>query len=116
MFDSKNQEISREVIFPVLLRFAKNVKNPNIKLKIGSQTCEKDQARVPIEVSVDFPALFVYLELMNMEVEEYQLSDNGFVQVEETRTIYVTYKNPGCKLRLVPTDFKVMDVNRFLVK
>jgi hypothetical protein len=67
-------------------------------------------------VTVDFPALFVYLELMNMDVEHYELSDNGFVQLEAKRTIWISYGNPGCKLRLVETDFKIMDVNRFLMK
>lgn len=69
-------------------------------------------AIVSIEIKIQKPALFIYLEVTNPEVTNYVFSSNGYMQVEPIRIITLEFENEGCdEKRLTDEHIQIMTVN-----
>lgn len=68
-----------------------------------------------MEISVQYPALFVYITINNDVLSEYTLSKNGYIQLQAIDTVSVNYYNMNCNsVILERRNIKIKTVNRYM--
>jgi beta-mannosidase len=111
--------LAKEFVFPEPIKDAVGVSTTpdNVQLRIGHQRCAFNVSTVSLEIRANAPAIFVYLQLKDSaNIERYELSKNGFMQLEPINVVHMQFDNSGCGVELQATDFEVMTVNQFMVK
>lgn len=89
-----------------------------LQLKIVNDQCnaEKSKHVIDLEITAAAPAIFVYLELTNNEIERHSFSANGFIQVTPSQRVTISMRNTRCSTKVSIDDFKILSVNEFLLK
>ncbi|XP_063705099.1 beta-mannosidase [Culicoides brevitarsis] len=106
--------LSRDVVLLNPPKDSKGLGGLLLEKKIVHNYCNKDSnmAIVSIEIKIQKPALFVYLEVTNPEITQYTFSSNGYTQVEPIRIITLEFMNEGCEQgRLSDEHIQIMTVN-----
>lgn len=68
-----------------------------------------------LSISIQYPALFVYITINNDVLREYTLSKNGYIQLQAIDTVSVDYINKNCNsVILERPNIKVKTVNRYM--
>jgi beta-mannosidase len=106
--------VAKNFIFPGDYQNLNNVNDPGIEIRLSSNRCEKSEHRVTIEIKIKSPAIFIFITLDHEFIKQYQLSNNGFIQVDPIQTIQMTFKNPECKWTVVKEELNVKTLNHFL--
>ncbi|CAO1424510.1 unnamed protein product [Diamesa serratosioi] len=116
LLDKNDNVIFKNFVFPELFKSIKSVKDPKLTINIASNRCENNFHRVAIEIKIQSPAIFIYIELRNLDIPKYRLSKNGFMQLEPIQTLQVTFDNPKCQFNVTASDFNVQTLNKFVMK
>uniref|UniRef100_A0A336MH08 beta-mannosidase n=1 Tax=Culicoides sonorensis TaxID=179676 RepID=A0A336MH08_CULSO len=85
-----------------------------LEKKIVHNYCNEQSfvAIASIEIKIQKPALFIYLEVTNPEIKYYTFSANGYTQVEPIRIVTLEYENPGCDDRQLRDEhIQIMTIN-----
>jgi beta-mannosidase len=114
----REKVLAREFIFPEPIKDAVGVKTTpdNVHLRIGHQRCTFNESTISLEIRANAPAIFVYIQLKDSaNIDRYELSKNGFMQLEPINVVHMTFENNLCGVELKETDFEMMTVNQFMV-
>ena len=115
LLDLNDNVIFKNFVFPALFKTIKSVKDPKLTINIASNRCENNFHRVAVEIKIQSPAIFIYVELRHKDIPKYLLSNNGFMQLEPIQTLQVTFDNPKCKFNITSSDFIVKTLNKFVM-
>lgn len=113
--DSEDRVVSTNYLFPAPIKNAQGVVGNPLEITIESSECDRVVQTVRLRIRATAPVIFFYIDVLNEGIQEYQLSDNGFMIVEPITTVTITYPNAGCagnQLRL--EDLRVYTVNQFM--
>lgn len=116
LLDMDDNVITKNFVFPELFKTIKSVKDPKLTINIAKSRCENNFHRVAIEIKIQSPAIFIYIELRNLDIPKYRLSKNGFMQLEPIQTLQVTFDNPKCQFNVTTSDFFVKTLNKFVMQ
>lgn len=117
LMDKQQQRVvSSNYLFPTPIKKVKGVvRNVQPQVTIVSNECNSSEQKVTLSVTTKAPVLFFYIDILNEGVEHFQLSDNGFMIVEPTTTVTITYPSPGCSVtQLKLEDLRVHTVNQYM--
>lgn len=106
--------LSRDIVLLSSPKDSKGLSNLLLEKRIVHNYCNalSNMAIVSIEIKIQKPALFIYLEVTNPEVTNYVFSSNGYTQVEPIRIITLEFENEGCdEKRLTDEHIQIMTVN-----
>lgn len=67
-----------------------------------------------IEITVSAPAIFVYVQVTNQQIETYKLSKNGFIQLTSKSLVTISFYNRNCAMEFTNDDINILTVNNFL--
>lgn len=113
--DDKQRVVSMDYLFPTPIKKAKGVRNEPPEISIVADECDSFEQKVTLNVRAKAPILFFYIDILSDGIQEYQLSDNGFVISEPNTKLIISYPNPGCSgSRLTLGDLQVLTVNQYL--
>lgn len=82
-------------------------------MAIASTECNYGSRHSVLELKTHYPALFVYIQIN--EVDQYTLSENGFMLVSSPYTVTLDYDDINCNSTLNEKNIKIMTVNNFLI-
>lgn len=70
-----------------------------------------------LRITVKYPALFVYLELVDPELanQMHTFSMNGFTQTVPVQNIYLDFKNDSSCLKLSAEQIAVKTMNQYMI-
>lgn len=108
--------LSRDYILLTEPKNCRNLGNPKLEHKIATQQCKHDHSVVSIELRIQRPALFVYLEVTNPNITDYTFSSNGFIQVEPIKVVNLEFKNINCSSVFEENNIEIMTVNDYMQK
>lgn len=92
----------------------KNIKLLNFKVQIASQTCQDGEHKIEFTTTVQYPAVFVYVQIEHDSVDVYKLSRNGFMQLDESEPLTLTFRNTDCGVIIEEKNIKVLTINQFM--
>ncbi|XP_055377189.1 beta-mannosidase-like [Condylostylus longicornis] len=81
--------IAKTYHFPQPIKKAVGLRDPNIEVEIYTSKYQAPISSISIGVKVSYPALFVYIEIVHDNITSYTLSDNGFIQTDPIKMIYL---------------------------
>lgn len=113
--DNEDQVISRNFAFPGYFKDVTSIGDPKPSLKITSNRCDNESHRITMEIKIQAPAIFMSIALMHDKIKKYQLSRNGFIQLEPIQVIQVTFRNPNCNSTVTEADFETKTLNQFMM-
>ncbi|XP_058443272.1 beta-mannosidase-like isoform X2 [Malaya genurostris] len=112
------KKIAENFVFLDKIRNADSISNVSLRLNIVSVNCNKvsNIVRISLEVTIDCPAVFVYLELTpeNSALKQCQFSKNGFLQFTPIQTVHMQCVDIGCKSKLLSSDITPLTVNQVM--
>ncbi|XP_058824394.1 beta-mannosidase-like [Topomyia yanbarensis] len=115
-----DKKLAENFVFLDKIRNAVSISNAALKVTIAAVSCNKvsNILRVSLEVTVESPAVFVYLELTpeNSALKQCQFSKNGFLQFTPIRTVHMQCVDAGCKAKLQSSDITVLTVNQVMLR
>lgn len=106
--------LSRDIVLLNPPKDSKGLSNLKLEKKIVHIYCnqQSNMAIASIEIKIQKPALFIYLEVTNPAITNYAFSSNGYTQVEPIRIITLEFENPKCEdKRLSDEHIQIMTVN-----
>lgn len=106
--------LAKNFLFPGNFEKSQSVKNPNLQLKIVRNTCTNEQHTLDVDIKIDFPAIFVTLNLKHEKIKKFSFSKNGFIQVEPIQRVEINFLNPNCELKVVEENLVVNILNEFM--
>ena len=115
--DDNEDVVSTNYLFPTPIKKTRGVRNDQPDVTVADSKCDSAKGRetVTLRVRTSVPLLFFYVDILNEGIQQYQLSDNGFMIVEPITTITVTYANQGCVgTRLAASDIRWHTVNQYM--
>ncbi|KAJ6639178.1 Beta-mannosidase [Pseudolycoriella hygida] len=109
--------ISTSFVFPSKIKDAVGIKDPNIKVQnIRNESCQDPGYRITtFDVSIEAPAIFVYIEIHHDAIDRYELSDNGFMQFQRNQTVGVKFYDPNGVISLGEENVHILTVNKFMI-
>lgn len=89
----------------------------SLKIDIVRESCNSTTSsqEMMLTVNVSAPAIFVYIQLHHPQIENYNLSKNGFIQIEPIENVNITITNPDCSVPVKPEHFRIQTVNDFMI-
>lgn len=114
--DEDSNVVSKTYIFPGGFKELTAVADPKIELRIGNNKCDKGSHKVALELKIQAPAIFTYVEFVHEDIKKYRLSKNGFMQFEPIQIVQVTFYNPNCEHTVSVGNFLIKTLNQFLLK
>ncbi|XP_037951778.1 beta-mannosidase-like [Teleopsis dalmanni] len=99
--------------FPSTVSKAIGLVDPEIKATLSSATCTSSKTSYSLTILVNYPALFVYIELQHHRIVNYTLSDNGFVQVVPAKMVHIEYQETEC-ITITMANIKILTMNQFM--
>lgn len=60
------------------------------------------------------PALFVYVQVKHQNIDTYQLSKNGYIQINPVENFTITFLDSDCTLTFEEENIHVLSVNEFV--
>lgn len=69
---------------------------------------------VEAKVTVNSPALFVYIQIKHPQITLYDLSKNGFIQVDDEEHVTITFSNEQCSIKLTAENVCISTINDFI--
>lgn len=115
LYNSKNEIISTNFIFPSYFKGITLNPNTNIRSKILSTNCHQSQEKIQLRIEIDSPAYFVYILLKHDIITQYKISKNGFIQLENIHEVDLIYRNPNCNEKITEDNFIFKTLNQFLI-
>lgn len=112
--NSAGDILAKNFVFPGNFEKSQNVKDPNLRLRIARNKCTKNQHTVDVEVEIDFPAIFVSINLQHEKIKKFSVSKNGFIQVEPIQNVELSFVNPNCELVVTNENLVVNTLNEFM--
>lgn len=108
--------LSTTFVFPAeSFKNLKSVGDPKVDLKITTNKCEKGLHKIMLDMKIQTPAIFMSITLAHDKIDQYQLSNNGFMQFEPMQVLTVTFPNPRCQQTITESNFVVKTLNQFLL-
>lgn len=117
LYDDSNpsNSVSTNFILPAGYQHLKSASDPNLSFEISSNKCDNGQHRISITIRVDSPAMFVYIVLEHEDIKKYEISKNGFIQVEPITAVQMRFNNPDCKAEITEDMLKIRTLNKYLI-
>ncbi|XP_053698686.1 beta-mannosidase isoform X1 [Sabethes cyaneus] len=113
-----DKRFAENFVFLDKIKQATQLANVSLDLNIASVVCKtaSNIVQVSIEVTVDAPAVFVYLELTpeNSALKQCQFSKNGFLQFKPIQTVHMQCVDMGCKTKIQSSDITVLTINELM--
>lgn len=87
-----------------------------LQYTIVNEQCDRksDVYSADIQISVSAPAIFVYIQVKNEQIETYKLSKNGFIQLTSKDLVTISFYNRNCAMAFTNDDIQISTVNDFL--
>lgn len=63
----------------------------------------------------NYPAFFVYIEITNLDIRNYKLSKNGFLQLSPITVVHLEFESENC-IEINKKDVKILTINEFMNK
>lgn len=71
--------------------------------------------RINIEITVTAPAIFVYVQIKHHQIESYELSKNGFIQLNPVDNTTILFQNRNCAMAISNDNVNILTVNQFII-
>ncbi|XP_017020339.1 beta-mannosidase-like isoform X1 [Drosophila kikkawai] len=120
--DKDKETVARNYYYPVPMKNISGIKDPELTVQVAGQDCNNAQSpytnSFSLLVTVRFPALLVYLELVHPDyiTKRHTFSINGFTQTEPRKTVYLLFEDDSECLTLTSDDIKVQTINQYLLQ
>ncbi|KAH8338753.1 hypothetical protein KR059_010811 [Drosophila kikkawai] len=141
--DKDKETVARNYYYPVPMKNISGIKDPELtvsiphflqychqipiqyffeQVQVAGQDCNNAQSpytnSFSLLVTVRFPALLVYLELVHPDyiTKRHTFSINGFTQTEPRKTVYLLFEDDSECLTLTSDDIKVQTINQYLLQ
>lgn len=117
LYDLSNDSevIATNFLFPGNFENLVDVKDPNVRLTFSSDNCEKGRHNINIEVQIDFPVIFLWINVQHEHIKKFKISKNGFIQVEPIQNVQLSFDNPNCEWKFTVDDLMVKSLNKFMM-
>jgi hypothetical protein len=117
LYDLSNDHevIATNFLFPGNFENLIDVKDPNVRLRFSSSKCEKNKQTINVEIKIEFPAVFLWINVEHEKIKKFKLSQNGFIQVEPVQNVQLTFENLNCEVNLKAEDLIVKTLNKFMM-
>lgn len=117
--DAKTQgKLSTNFLLLESFKNSRDVVNPRLQYEVKINKCDAQthihSAKIQIKVSA--PAIFVYIQLKNQNIEHYKLSKNGFIQLTKLDWVQISFFNKNCAMTFDNDDIDISTVNDFIAK
>lgn len=116
LMDERDEIVASNFLFPTAIKNAKGILSgytPDVA--VTSSVCDSFMQKVVLTVRTNAPVLFFYIDILNEGIQDYTMSDNGFMIVEPITTVTITYPNVGCVGTVMSVDdLRVFTVNQYL--
>lgn len=70
--------------------------------------------KIVFDIVIEAPALFVYIQIQHDSIDQYELTDNGFMQFQRKQTIGVRFSDPSCSVIFSERNIHILTVNKFM--
>jgi len=108
---NRNEIVSRTYYFPTPIKHGRGIRDPNVQIEIYLSKYKEPISSVSIAIKINYPALFVYLEIDHENITHYKLSENGFIQIEPVKVVYLEFLN---EFEIKTEHIKVHTVNQYM--
>lgn len=117
LYDLTNDHeiIATNFLFPGNFKNLRDVKDPNVKLRFSSRKCEKNREIINVEIKIDFPAIFLWINVDHEKIKKFKFNRNGFIQVEPIQNVQLSFENLNCEISLMVENLVMKTLNRFLM-
>lgn len=117
--DAKTQgKVSSNFVLLEAFKNSRDIVNPYLQYEVKINKCDAQtnvhSARIQIKISA--PAIFVYIQLKNPNIEHYKLSKNGFIQLTTVDYVQISFFNRNCAMAFGSDDIDISTVNDFIAK
>lgn len=82
---------------------------------IASSKCSNGIQELEISIRVRAPAIFVYIQIIHDDIDRFSATKNGFMQVDESETVGISFRNPNCRSQIQKEHISILTVNDFMV-
>uniref|UniRef100_W8BI92 beta-mannosidase n=1 Tax=Ceratitis capitata TaxID=7213 RepID=W8BI92_CERCA len=110
--------LARNFYFPSVIKDAEGVEDPKVTLSVFYSYCYKVNNQfaniISLNIVISRPAIFLYLELLNIDITRYKLSHNGFMMLAPTKMVHLEFISDECK-DVKEENFKVTTVNQYMI-
>lgn len=117
--DAKTQrKVSTNFVLLEALKNSRDIVNPRLQYEVKINKCDAQtnlhSAKVQIKITA--PAIFVYIQLKNQNIDHYKLSKNGFIQLTTIDYVQISFFNRNCAMAFGSDDISILTVNEFIGK
>ncbi|EDV92670.1 GH18705 [Drosophila grimshawi] len=120
LLKDNDEIVAQNYFYPVPIKHIVGIKDPELRLEVVGIDC--NSVKTPysnsfsLRITVKYPALFVYLELIHPEYASlrHTFSMNGFIQTVPRQNIYLDFEINSKCLTLKSSDIAVKTMNQYL--
>ncbi|XP_017968131.1 beta-mannosidase-like [Drosophila navojoa] len=119
--DEDNRVVAKNYFYPVPIKDIVGLRDPELTLEVVGVDCSNPNLNYAnsfsLRITVKYPALFVYLELIDPELayQPHTFSMNGFTQTVPVQNIYLDFKNDSSCIRLSSEQIAVKTMNQYMI-
>ncbi|KAH8418053.1 hypothetical protein KR222_010989 [Zaprionus bogoriensis] len=118
--DKDDHIVSQNYFYPVPIKDIVGIRNPELNLEVLNTDCTSGLPYTnsfSLRITVSYPALFIYLELINENYTSlrHSFSTNGFTQTVPRQNVFLHFELDSECLRIKAQDIRVRTMNQYML-